>query len=170
MLVYLQMIETDDDKSKFEQIYIEYYGLMLHTAFKLLNHKQDAEDAVHHAFVSIAENITKISAPVCPKTKRYVVTIVENKAIDILRKRQRYPVTAFDDEIKGIDVEYDGDDYLVECIFKLPALQRQVILLKYSHGYSLREIAKMLGISHIWAIKVDQRAKKKLKKLYEERG
>ena len=64
MLIYLQIIETDEDKSKFEQIYETYRGLMFHTAFKVLTHEQDAEDAVHHAFVKIAENITKISEPV----------------------------------------------------------------------------------------------------------
>ena len=76
MLIYLQIIENDKDKSKFEQIYEAYRGLMFHTAFKVLTHGQDAEDAVHHAFVKIAENITKISEPVCPKTKSFVVTIV----------------------------------------------------------------------------------------------
>lgn len=72
MLIYLQIIENDKDKSKFEQIYEAYRGLMFHTAFKVLTHGQDAEDAVHHAFVKIAENITKISEPVCPKTKSFL--------------------------------------------------------------------------------------------------
>ena len=44
MLIYLQMIETPQDKSKFEAIYEEYYGLMYHTAYKYLKHEQDAED------------------------------------------------------------------------------------------------------------------------------
>ena len=88
MLIYLQTIETDKDKSKFEQIYEAYRGLMFHVAFKILEQEQDAEDAVHHAFVKIAENITKISEPVCPKTKAFVVTIVENKSIDILPRRK----------------------------------------------------------------------------------
>ena len=47
MLIYLQIIETDEDKSKFEQIYEAYRGLMFHAAFKVLTHEQDAEDAVH---------------------------------------------------------------------------------------------------------------------------
>ena len=56
MLIYLQIIETDEDKSTFEQIYEAYRGLMFHAAFKVLTHEQDAEDAVHYAFVKIAEN------------------------------------------------------------------------------------------------------------------
>lgn len=67
MIVYLSMIETDEDKSKFEKIYERYKNLMFYTAMQILNHRQDAEDAVHQAFVSIIDNIDKISEPDCPK-------------------------------------------------------------------------------------------------------
>ena len=70
MLIYLQMIETEAEQSKFELIYHEYFPLMFHIAYQILHHQQDAEDAVHQAFVSIAENITKIDQPLSPQTKR----------------------------------------------------------------------------------------------------
>ena len=60
MLIYLQMIETPEDQSKFEQIYEKYLGLMYHVALKILENHEDAEDAVHQAFVSIAENLSLI--------------------------------------------------------------------------------------------------------------
>ena len=166
------MIETEEEQSRFEVIYHEYFPLMFHIAYQILHHQQDAEDAVHQAFVSIAENITKIDQPLSPQTKRYVAIIAENKAIDVHRKSQRHPVTSLEDVSPGIGipVEYDGDDELVKCILELNPLQRQVIWLKYHYGYSLREISSMLKISLPWAIQLDQRAKKKLKKLYEERG
>lgn len=167
MMIYLQMIETPHDKSKFRAIYEEYHGLMYHVAYKYLKHEQDAEDAVHHAFVKIAENIKKIEPP-CPKTKQLVVTIVENRVIDIFRVRSRHPEAAFIEETYIIPEQPDSDNHLKQCIRQLPTIQRQVIWLKYYHGYDLREIAKMLGISLSWAQKIDQRAKHKLKKLYTE--
>ena len=88
MLVYLQMIETPQQQSAFEEIYLAYRALMFHIANNILQNDEDAEDAVHNAFVVIAENIEKIEEPVCPKTKGYVVTIVESKAIDIYRKKR----------------------------------------------------------------------------------
>lgn len=42
-----------------------------------------------------------------------------------------------------------------------------MILLHHHQGYSVREIAKMLGLSLPAAIKLDQRAKNKLKKLIQ---
>lgn len=56
MIIYLQMIESDEDKSKFEQLYIMYKGLMFHVAMKILKNEFDAEDAVHQAFLSLIEN------------------------------------------------------------------------------------------------------------------
>jgi RNA polymerase sigma-70 factor (ECF subfamily) len=69
MLSYLQMIETPQQRSDFEKIYLTYRGLMFHIANNILQNDEDAEDAVHNAFVAIAENIQKIEEPVCPKTK-----------------------------------------------------------------------------------------------------
>lgn len=170
MLIYLQTIETPEEKSKFEQLYLEYKGLMFHVAYNILHNEQDAEDAVHQAFVKIAENIKKIDDPMCPKTHSYVVTIVENKAIDQYRKLQKHKNVELIDDIQGMDVRYDGDNDLTKCILKLSARYREMILLRYHHGYSVREIANMMGISLVAAVKLDQRAKRKLKKLCEEAG
>ena len=105
MLVYLMMIDSQEDQSKFEKVYRTYRGLMYHVAYKILNNKHDAEDAVHSAFIKIAENIQKIDDPVCPKTQSYVVTIVENKAIDLYRANKRKNSSLYLDEISGIEVE-----------------------------------------------------------------
>ena len=171
MLIYLQTIETDEEKSKFEKIYRTYRGLMYHVAFERMHHEQDAEDAVHHVFMKIAENI-KIIEPVSPRTKQLVVTMVNNHVTDVFRSRGRHPTAAFDDEsLSRLSTNtLEGEDLLTECILKLPEQQRMVIWLKYVHGYNLHEIAKLLGISLSWAQKIDQRAKKKLEALYREGG
>lgn len=170
MIVYLQMIETPEEKTKFERLYLEYSGLMYHVAYNILHNEQDAEDAVHQAFVKVAENIKKINDPVCPKTHGYIVTTVENKAIDLYRRRQKIQPVEFIDDIQGVNVQYDGENTLTSCILKLPARYREIILLRYHHGYSVREIANMMNLSLPTAIKLDQRAKNRLKKLCEEAG
>ena len=68
MMIYLQIIDTAEERSKFERLYEQYKQLMFYTAFQILKQPQDAEDAVHHAFLSIAENISKISDSDCPNT------------------------------------------------------------------------------------------------------
>lgn len=170
MLVYIQMIDAPEDKDKFEAIYLEYRGLMFYIANRILNNEQDAEDAVHTAFVAIAENIEKISDPMCPKTKGYIVTVVESKAIDMYRRKQRHPQTLLDEETAGLAVGYEGRHTIARCFSLLPAQAKHILLLKYRYGYDNREIAKMLNISEANATKRTQRAKQKLEKLCTEEG
>ena len=170
MILYTMMIDSPEDRSKFEIIYRKYGALMFYVANKILNHKEDAEDAVHQAFVKIAENIEKISEPVCPKTQSYIVTIVESKAIDLYRANQRRKSVPYSEDTVGLSVPAPEGSDLTACILKLPPRYREVILLKYYQGFSCREIASHLGISLANATKLDQRAKQKLLQLCKEEG
>lgn len=169
-MVYLAVIDSPDDKKKFEVIYQSYRQLMYHIAYRRLHHEQDAEDVVHHVFVKIAENIEKIE-PASPKTKQLVVTMVENRITDMFRVRGRHPETALDeDALVYFSSQPECGSLLTECVLKLPAKERQVIWLKYYHGYNLLEISKMMDISLAWAQKLNQRAKQRLRTLYNEAG
>lgn len=170
MIIYLQMIESQEDKTKFEILYSEYKEWMGVIAFGILHNTHDAEDAIHNAFVKIAENIKKIDDPLSQKTRAYIVTIIETKAIDIYRKKQRHPEVPISEGDIGIQFDYSNCGDLARCISQLPPQHRAVLSLKYRHGYNNHEIAKLLKISEFNAIKIDQRAKAKLKELCIKEG
>lgn len=77
MMIYLAMIDSPEGKSKFTKLYEDYCGLMYHVAEKVLHNHHDAEDAVHQAFVTIAERIDIVDVPVESRLRSYVVTITE---------------------------------------------------------------------------------------------
>lgn len=170
MLIYLQMIETPEEQAKFEVLYMEYRGLMYYIADGILHNDQDAEDAVHSAFVTIAENIKNFLDIECPKLKSYIVTIIESRSIDIYRSKQRHPEVSLDELTAGLHVEYSGKSELTQCIASLPPRYRHVLALKYQHGFNNREIAKLLDITEASAIKLDQRAKTRLRELCSKEG
>lgn len=171
MLIYLQMIDAPEDRSKFEVLYRAYRGLMFYIANRILGNSEDAEDAVHDAFVIVAENMKKISDPKCPKTRGYLVTIVESRAIDRYRRKNLHPSQPLSEDFPGWEVPEDRvEDGLAKCILRLPARYREVILLRYDQGYSLRETARMLKLSENAAAKLDWRARKKLEAICEEEG
>lgn len=170
MIVYLSMIDTPEDRSKFERLYIEYRDVMYHVAYKILRNEQDAEDAVHQAFVKIAEGIEKVDGTICARTQGYVVTIVENKAIDMYRYRQKHQTLELRDDDEGIAITYDGPNMLTKCMAKLPARYRTVLMLRHYHGLSPKEIAKKMGITEANAKKIDHRAKQQLRVLCEKEG
>lgn len=167
-MLYLQMIESPADKIKFEQLYLKYRDYMLHIAKKYLNNAQDAEDAVHNAFLSIAKNISKLGDIDSPETHGYIVITIERKAIDIIRDHNKHEAEELvEDEICFVE-SIPCENRLQWCILQLPPRYREVILLKYSHGYRIQEIAEILNISLAAASKLNQRAKAKLKELYEK--
>jgi RNA polymerase sigma-70 factor (ECF subfamily) len=50
--IYLAMLDGDDEKSKFESLYLTYRKLMFHVANGILNDEGLAEDAVHQALLA----------------------------------------------------------------------------------------------------------------------
>lgn len=170
MLLYIQMVESMDDRLKIEQIYTQYRNVMYAVAYKILQNEQDAEDAVHSAFIRIAENIGKIEEPLCQKTKSFAIIITENRAIDLYRRKKRHPQSIYCDEVVGLTVEYTGAVEVARCIARLPARYREILLLKHRHGYTNREIAAMLGLSLANVNKLEQRAKGKLEEICKEEG
>jgi len=89
MLIYLSIIDTEDSKCKFEELYIKYKQIMFFTANQILKDEYLSEDAVHLAFIKIAKNINKIGSIDCPKTKGFVLIIVKRTSIDLYRKKQK---------------------------------------------------------------------------------
>ena len=170
MIIYLQTIDDSSDKVKFERLYLHYQAFMYRIAYHILKNKQDAEDAVHNAILSIAKNIEKIEDPISRRTQGYIFIIVERKAIDLYRERKLKECDELSESKIGISYPLPDEHDLVWCITQLPPRYRQVIFLKYSHGYSVKEIADILGISHAAASKLDQRAKKKLEEICREEG
>lgn len=173
MLIYLEMIETPEDKDKMDELYQYYRNLMFSVARKIVGNDKDAEDAVGNAVVKIIENLEKISEIKCPKTKSYVVTIVKNKARDINRWKNRHPQVEISEGLQGEYVEYDGGDELTQCILKLPDRYRDWMMSRYGANgevCSMEETAELFDLSMEAAYKLDQRAKKKLEELCKKEG
>lgn len=164
MLIYLQMIESEEDKSKFLAIYNQYRYLMFSVANKILENQYDAEDAVHQAFVSIIDNLNKIGNVDCPETKSYIVIITEHKAIDIIRSRKHLTGEEMLDTLHGMDIPLPGDNGLADAMAKLPARYREVLLLRFDNGYNTKEIAKMMNMTEGSMQKLIWRAKEALRK------
>ena len=70
--IYLSLIDDDDDKDRFEELYKKYRIGMYKIAFSILHNNEDAEDAVHEAFLCIANKFQKISLRLMPLLKSHL--------------------------------------------------------------------------------------------------
>ena len=162
MMIYLSMIETLEDRDKFEQIYLKYKYLMVHIAKKFVSSNYDAEDIVHHVFVSIIKNIDTISEIDSPKTRSYIVLITERKAIDFLRTSHQDKIVSLNEAITGMTFPEPGDHGIADVIARLPAQYREVLMLRFDNGFTTKEMAKMFGITESGVRKLIGRARKAL--------
>ncbi len=158
---YLSLIETDEEKSKFEILYLKHRKVMMLEALKYLDEKY-AEDAVHTAFVKIADNIKKIDDPADIKTRNFVIIITRNTALDMVRKLDRE--TELSENLVQTEQRQLGDSPLE----KLPKTHRDVLILHYQYGYTIPETAKLLGLSRDAVYKRIERAKQELARIMKE--
>ncbi len=158
---YLSLIDTDEEKSKFEIVYIKHRKVMMLEAKKYLDEKL-AEDAVHTAFVKIADNIKKVEDPADSKTRNFVVIITRNTALDVLKKLGR------ETELLESLAESEQTHFTDSPLEKLSKPYRDVLVMHYQYGYTIPEIAKLLGLSRDATYKRIERAKQELTKIMKE--
>lgn len=84
--IYLSILESDEEKHYFEDIYINYKQKMFGIAYSILHNVQDSEDAVHQAFLKMADNFQKILSIPRQELPSYIVIIIRNTSINIIIK------------------------------------------------------------------------------------
>ena len=179
LALYLAMIDSPSDREKFSAIYQEYRELMFRAAMAVLHNEALAEEAVQEGFLKIAKNISRFSEPICSKSASFIVIIVRNTAIDILRKENLGASLPYDEDIATPDslkmpdvgeVLYGDGETVFEAISSMDKIYSDALKLKYIYGFKNSEIAELLGISEKNAQMRVYRAKLILKKKLEEAG
>ncbi|MBE6845706.1 MAG: sigma-70 family RNA polymerase sigma factor [Ruminococcus sp.] len=168
--VYLTILNTDEDKIKFEEMYIKYKQMLFKLSFCILHNKEDAEDAVHQSFLTIANNFEKIKTMSCHEMESYIVIIIRNNSINTYNKNIER-CTELDEEQLPIDIDFFEDinyENLVRTISGLSQIYKDVLLLHYVNDFSVKEISKMLDISIDNVRKRLERAKRLLKSELEK--
>ena len=144
---------SGQERDKFEYIFSKYKNLMLHKAYAVLHDYMLAEDAASEAFIRIYKNIHKIDDPESPRAVAFIITIVKNTALTILKQNRISYIETLD--------EQEGDDFnLEESILSEISSERiftlldgineelkSVFLLKYAYDLPHKEIGEMLGIT-----------------------
>lgn len=144
---FLAMLESDEERQRFIEIYEQYHERMERVALRILEKQHDTEDAVQNAFLQIIRHFEKIPTIPCEELPFWLISIVKNESLMILRKRRNIvPLEDWDGFEKSID---DISEYmeLVELFRQLPETYRIVLEMKILIGYTDKEIAQQLGIS-----------------------
>lgn len=172
-MIYLSVLESEEDRLKFGQIYTEYKQSLYLAALAILHNREDAEDVVEDTFLTIANNFTEISQKERQKMRSYIVIINRNKAIDKYNANKRALEMTDDtdsDEIVDLSVldKFEYDD-LYSAIKTLPQKYKDIIYLYDLMEMPAKSIANSLDITVDTVYKRVSRARAMLK-LILERG
>lgn len=152
LAIYLQMIDSEEGKDRFEVLYYKYNKLMFYVAKKILKDNEDVVDAVNEAFLIIAKNFSKIGIIESKETRNFVAIITRNAAINIYRKKRDSEILIDPADIPRSDERstniFDTVNYhlLIEAVRGLPEKYRDVLYLYYVEGYKTTEISNMLNM------------------------
>ena len=148
MISYLlAILENDEDKQKFIELYEEHHVRVEQTALRILKDPHVAEDAVQNTFLQVIRHFDKISEIPCKKLGFWLISIAKNEALMILRHKRR-EIPQEDWDTFSADVS-DPTSYneLVQLFSQLPPTSRAALEMRLINGYSGKEIAQHLGIS-----------------------
>ena len=169
MLLYTQTIEDPRQTRQFEDIYTACRGRLLALARRKLCGGAEAEDAVHQAFLALAERFSRLAKLPETQLEAYLVVTVERKCIDILRQQARRDGVPFDENTVLVTPPPCGDP-VADAMGRLPPRCREALLLRYGCGYSTRETAALMDMSYGAGQKLQQRAKAALRQELEKEG
>lgn len=137
------MLESDEERRLFTDLYNQYGNMMLHVAKRYFpKDMYAAEDVVQNAWIRVVDHFQKIQAVPSKKRGAYLVVIVRNEAITALRKQK--PELQFDENfVEGyIDLENDNTRSIIDTIRAMPDIYRTVLEMRFVEERSTKEIAK----------------------------
>ena len=136
-------------------LYDRYASVALATALRVVGNRDEAEDVVHDAFVTVWRKIDRFD-PERGALRAWLMTVVRNRAIDRVRARRASvdlddadersllrtgPNPTWEDALRRASA---AD--LQAAMAELPEEQRHAVELAYFSGFTYREVAEVTGV------------------------
>jgi RNA polymerase sigma-70 factor (ECF subfamily) len=144
---------TPEDRQWVRAAVARFEGPLTNYAARLLGDAEGARDVVQDTFLRLC---VQDRAAVEPHLAEWLFTVCRNRALDVLRKEGRmarlteqteHSIPGDEaDPLEALERREDAARAL-RLLEALPPSQREVIRLKFQHGFSYREISRISGHS-----------------------
>jgi RNA polymerase sigma factor (sigma-70 family) len=145
---------TEEDRRRFEEIFLPHLDAAYNLARWIIQHDQDARDVVQDAYIRAFKGFPRFRGG---NSRAWLLTIVRNTAYDCLNRHAREEELILYDEEKHVDIIWmtePEDERLSEgrrqqlknALERLPLEFLEVIVLYELEGLSYKELAAVLGI------------------------
>ncbi len=152
-----------------EQIYLQYHDKVRAYVRSKIQDPHDVEDLVSAVFMKIVQKLDSYD-PMKASVPTWVYTITRNTVTDHFRTRRTLVAleeTMVDEQPE--ELTDDALDSLADALLALKERERDLIVLHYYTGHTLKEVAEMMGMSYINAKVVHKKALDSLRAFFAAR-
>jgi len=159
---------------EFEDLFQEHYLLVYRTAYGVTGRVEDAEDVVQTVFLRLLQRDFRLKAEATSLMRNprgYLYRAAVNLSLTIVQRRQRRARTEASEDLavavptRASSRAEELHRKLYEAIAELNPKAASIVILRYLHNYSDREIAKLLGTSRGVIAVTLYRSRARLKKI-----
>lgn len=135
------------DRDAFAQLLEARLDRAFRTACAMLDNEADAHDVIQDAFIAVWRELPRLRD--FARFDAWLNQIVRNRCRDVLRRRKRAREIVLDDHDSSLP---DTTDAVAEtaamntAIDRLPADQRQLLVLHHLHHLPVADLAAQLGV------------------------
>jgi RNA polymerase sigma-70 factor (ECF subfamily) len=157
------------ERDAFDQLVRDHHQAVTRLAYRLLGWRGEVEDVIHDVFLAAFKKLHRFRGESSPWT--WLATITINRCRST-RRRKFLPWRwlerqdrSFEESSSERIEQKETNQRVRDAVAKLPATDREVIVLFYLEEMSVSQISKMIGVKET-AINVRlHRARKRLKEL-----
>ena len=150
------LARTQAEEATIAELVSQYAGALYRVAYSVLRNPADAEDAVQEAFLRVLRHRATLDE--VRDRRVWLIRIVWNIVLDRKRRAKTRPETDDVAELsrvlpcdglsaEQIAVAAQHHAHVLGCVDKLPAKERQVLMLSAFEELNSVEIAEVLGIT-----------------------
>ncbi len=145
---------SGNGRSGLTAVIVAFQAPLLRYSARLLNNVTLAQDVVQNTLVKLSRRVPPAEAPT-DEVRNWLFRVAHNEAVDLIRseERKRRLMASYAEQREA---ETDGglffdtganeqERLVLSCLEVLPALQRQVVLLRLQQGLSYDEIGEIVG-------------------------
>lgn len=151
-----------------EKIWQQFHQELKRFIMKRINDNDIANDILQEVFIKIHENIHSLKDD--KKLDKWVYQVTRNVIIDHFRKTKLKQAVCdcIEDETPSKEIHIKLSRCVVPFINQLSERDQEILILADIEKISQKELAEYLGISYSGAKSRVQRAREKLKALFEQ--
>ncbi|MCC8142713.1 MAG: RNA polymerase sigma-70 factor [Tannerellaceae bacterium] len=140
-----------DDYVSYNKLFTRYYNPLCYYVYQMIKEKSDAEDIVQELFLNLWANHRKLD--IHTAVSFYLYKTARNLTLNYVRDHQKYYAVL--EQIEQSPIVHDDHSLelqefrhaLNDCINRLPARSKEILLLHRIKGLKQKEISEKLDIS-----------------------